>query len=327
MEPWTTNDASKEELNALLNPSLVNYIDNNLPELEGKLEQAIVIYILLNSILCYDDRYIKSNSLKETEKVNNISKENPYTVCRQWAIIYQKLLEYYHISSSVYGNHHLSVVIFINDVIYHADGFNMEDLSDVARVHFGLRIKEFNVVDIKDWSIIKERIKENELEKKIGDVYQKLQIKPKTEEELEGRLRSLATYLANRNQSNTKQEINKRIRLVNWFYHLFSKANIEKYQFTKKYDHYLFDDFPKDAIRRTSIYDASNKNIKLLKVYKIKDVEDNIHFFIQHENKFQEYNILEIETNIADETWLLKHPNQKEYFFGIETSNIQKIKK
>ena len=100
MEPWTKNDASKEELEASLNQSLVNYIDNNLPELEGKLEQAIGIYVLLNSILCYDDRYIKSKSFKEIEKINNINEENPYSVCRQWAIIYQKLLDYYNIKST-----------------------------------------------------------------------------------------------------------------------------------------------------------------------------------------------------------------------------------
>lgn len=327
MEPWTKNDASKEELEASLNQSLVNYIDNNLPELEGKLEQAIGIYVLLNSILCYDDRYIKSKSFKEIEKINNINEENPYSVCRQWAIIYQKLLDYYNIKSSVHGNYHLSTVIFINDVIYHTDGFNMEDLSDVARTHFGLRIKKFNVLDIKDWNILKERIKEKELENKIDIVYQKLHIKTKTEEELETRLEKLTTYLASRNNFITKQEIQKRIRILNWFYQHYSRTNIEKYQFTKKYDHYLFDDFPKDVIESTSIYDSSNENIRLLKAYRIKDIENNMHFYIQGTAGFREYNISEIEANLTNEMCILKHPMQREHFFGLERIQYLKTKR
>ena len=64
-----------------------------------------------------------------------------------------------------------------------------------------------------------------------------------------------------------------------------------------------------------------------LKAYKIKDIGNNMHFYIQGTDGFREYNISEIEANLTNEMCILKHPMQREHFFGLERIQYLKTKR
>jgi len=52
-----------------------------------------------------------------------------------------------------------------------------------------------------------------------------------------------------------------------------------------------------------------------------------MHFYIQGTDGFREYNISEIEANLTNEMCILKHPMQREHFFGLERIQYLKTKR
>ena len=146
-ENWIENDITIEEIETPLNEEIIQYIENNLPQsINDSLEKAIAIYILLGDIVRYDVRYIKEKDPTILEKINNITLQNNQITCRQWALIYHKLLNYYHIQSNLYGEGHLSVILPVNNSIIKTDGFkfNQEKREyDVERIKCEIKTKDF----------------------------------------------------------------------------------------------------------------------------------------------------------------------------------------
>lgn len=327
---WTNHDATEEELKASLNPQILSYIKQNLPStLETQLEQAIGIYILLGDIIRYDTRYLKHQDFSKLDAIDKIDLTNNEIICRQWAIMYHKLLEEYQIPSSIYGKFHLSVSIPINQTIYDADGFSFgqdEIISDVGRIQFGLKITGFKVLEVPSWQEEEEQYKNQELQETIDEVYKKLGRRVITDRDLTEKMVRLSENLAKHSHGNTKKEIKKRIRLLNWLYQLplGIKSNVERYQLIRQYSHFLFDDFPFSSIQTTSVYHPKEQDLDIFRVIKIKDNEQTPHFYLQSEEGFCEYSQENLTNLIEQQQLIPRHKAQVEEFFGISRKN-QKI--
>lgn len=330
---WTQNDANKEELNASLNPEILSYIRENLPTtLETPLEKAIGIYILLGDIIRYDTRYLKHKDFSKLDPIDKIDFNNNEIICRSWALMYHKLLETYQIPSSIYGKFHLSVSIPINHTIYDADGFSFGQdaiMSDVGRVKFGIKITGFKVLEVPSWKEEEEQYKNQELQATIEEVYQKLGRKVISDSNLTKRMVRLSQNLERHSQGNTKKEIEKRIRLLNWLYQLplGTTANVERYQLIRQYSHFLFDDFPFSSIRTTSIYQPKPRDVDIFRVIKITDNEQTNHFYVQGEEGFREYPQEVLATLIESQQLIPRQKAQAEEFFDLSKKRIKSLTK
>lgn len=326
-ENWIENDITIEEIETPLNEEIIQYIENNLPQsINDSLEKAIAIYILLGDIVSYDVRYIKEKDPTILEKINNITLQNNQITCRQWALIYHKLLNYYHIQSNLYGEGHLSVILPVNNSIIKTDGFefNQEKREyDVERIKFGIKIKDFKVMETASQNEQDKKNKQNLLEEKIEKVYKSLNRKVITEEEWHKKLKRISNHLKKFSRGVNKTEAKKRIALLNWFLNLplGKDANMERYQYITSYLHFLFDDFPFTAVKTTSLYEETENNIKLLKAIKITDENNNPHYYLERQNKFEEYSKEQIKELMDSNILIPRHAMQKEQFFGIRKKN------
>ena len=329
---WTENDVTEEERCEKLNSAIVNYIDQNLPkDITDTLDKAIAIYILLGDIVRYDSRYLYHQDFGQLERIDDVTPDNNEIICRSWAIIYQKLLEHYHIQSDIYGKFHLSVTLPYKKTIYDVDGFAFgadEILSDVARIHFGIGIKAFKVLEVPSWNEEEEHYKQQELEERIDKIYKKLQRPKVTEEEFAQRLLHLSERLKNTSKGLTEREINRRIQILNWFYQMpiGKSANLERYQMLRKYSHFLFDDLPASAIRKTSVYEKSKEDIYIRSVIRV-DREDDVSYFLQGPEGFKKTTKEEMKEMLEEGTMIPRHKLQAEQFFGLNPRpNKRKIR-
>lgn len=320
---WTSNDLTEEEQNATLNPQIIEYIDSKLPkDITDTLEKSIAIYILLGEIVRYDSKYLRHQDFSKLDPINAIDLSNNEIICRGWAIMYHKLLEHYQIPSSIYGKYHLSVTIPYKKAIYDADGFAFgqdEIMSDVGRIQFGLGISGLKVLEVPTWNEEEEYYKQQELEEKIDKVYKKLGKRNVSEASFTKRLTKLSRILEHSSKGNTKEEIEKRISLLNWFYHLplGQGASLERYQMIRKYSHFLFGDFPFSSIHTTSVYEPTKDDVHVRRVIKIEDDQHQNHYFLQSQEGFTETAIEQFREAFQESILIPRHRMQAEEFFEL----------
>lgn len=330
---WTSNDLTEEEKNATLNPQIIEYIDSKLPkDITDKLEKAIAIYILLGEIVRYDSKYLRHQDFSKLAPIDKIDLSNNEIICRGWAIMYHKLLEHYQISSSIYGKYHLSVTLPYKKAIYDTDGFAFgqdEIMSDVGRIQFGLGISGFKVLEVPTWNEEEEYYKQQELEEKIDKVYKKLGKRKVSEESFARRLAKIGRILERSSKGNTEEEIQKRINLLNWFYHLplGQDASLERYQMIRKYSHFLFEDFPFSAIHTTSVYEPTREDVHVRRVIKIQDDQQTNHFFLQRQDGFIETTPEQFREAFQESVLIPRHRQQVEEFFDFPKQGKKQVMK
>ncbi len=330
---WIGNDLTDKEKDAELNPQIIEYMDSKLPkDLTDTLEKAIAIYILLGDIVRYDTKYFRHKDYSKLDSIDKIDLSNNEIICRSGAIMYHKLLSHYQIPSTIYGEGHLSVILPYEKALYDIDGFAFgqdEILSDVARIKFRLKIESIKVIEVASLNEEEEYYKQRKVEEKKEKVYKRLERKFVSEESFVKRLEKISEILKNTSKGNIQEEINRRINILNWFYRLplGETMSYERYQMLKKYDAFLFQDFPSAAIHKTSIWEPTSTDLHIRRVIKIRDSQNENYFFIQRQNEFAKFTPQQLNDYFQEGLFIARYEEQLNQFFELPKNRAKKMNK
>ena len=330
---WIGNDLTDKEKDAELNPQIIEYVDSKLPkDLTDTLEKAIAIYILLGDIVRYDTKYFRHKDYSKLDSIDKIDLSNNEIICRSGAIMYHKLLSHYQIPSTIYGEGHLSVILPYEKALYDIDGFAFgqdEILSDVARIKFRLKIESIKVIEVASLNEEEEYYKQRKVEEKKEKVYKRLERKFVSEESFVKRLEKISEILKNTSKGNIQEEINRRINILNWFYRLplGETMSYERYQMLKKYDAFLFQDFPSAAIHKTSIWEPTSTDLHIRRVIKIRDSQNENYFFIQRQNEFAKFTPQQLNDYFQEGLFIARYEEQLNQFFELPKNRAKKMNK
>lgn len=143
------------------------------------------------------------------------------------------------------------------------------------------------------------------------------------------RLEKISEILKNTSKGNIQEEINRRINILNWFYRLplGENASYERYQMLKKYDTFLFLDFPSAAIHKTSIWEPTPNDLHIRRVIKIRDSQNENYFFIQRQNGFAEFTSQQLKDHFQEGLFIPRYDEQLNQFFELPKNRVKKMNK
>ena len=86
-------DSIKDKFTNKIDDKMINYISRFVYEDATSLENAISIYLALGDILCYSPYFCLTHDYNKTNMVRDINEENNEMICKNWAILYYRLLK------------------------------------------------------------------------------------------------------------------------------------------------------------------------------------------------------------------------------------------
>ncbi len=314
-----------------VHPSLINYIDNNLPkDLENDLEKAIAIYILLFTVLRYAPIYTLTENYYDTTPYFEVTLDNNEVVCVQSAIILNKLFKKYGISNNLAGdiNTHMYVNMSYGTMMIRFDptryGYFSEqlELSDITNLKYGfditgIYIKEKNYVNIEYINYSKTR-----LSHAISSVYAKMGIKRGAKAKLSEFLDKFQKKEFIDGVIPDKKVFDSRIEEFNGIY-VYSGDNEENVQYFNFLIYNMFADISGDKCENISLYKIVDGKIILNNLLVLYEDDRTQHFYILRDGKLVNYSVDDIVTILINEDWSFKHIMDVEAL-GIEDDTLIK---
>ena len=277
---------------------LISYVSRYVNQDMSKLEKAISIYLVLGDILCYSPYFTLTNDYNKISRVSEITLDNNEIICKNWSILYCRLLRYFGIKSKVIRKKaHYKVELELDDVIYGIDatgygGYgSYYNMSDIARIKYNFKIRGFRIVRMlsnKDNDVYRE------LENIINDVYDRQNRKVISEErilKLRNMVLTLAQEYGNKVGVGSNEDISHRLRLVNRFWHMdLNDSSLEKIQLFNSFINTIFDDYEEYGyeVKYYNVYGYVNHKLKMFKLIAI-EVEDKYFYYMDDGNKFYAY--------------------------------------
>ena len=283
--------------------NMIEYVSRFVSDDMSDLEKAISIYLCLGDVLNYNPYFALTHDYKKTNMVRDINLDNNNMICKNWSILYYRLLKYFGVKAKVDRNHaHYKVNLTIDGIIYNMDataygghGFYY-CLSDTARIKFGFRISRFTAFDTvksEDYDLLKGASKD--LDKLIDKVYEKQNRKVIPNE----RIMSLKDRIVDRVQTHGRvvgvgslSDIEYRIKIINrlWGLNINSEGQVEKIQLFNSFFKYLFEDYEDYGCLSKSYCLFAYKNHKLM-IYKLIaiEVDHDYYYFIDDGKQFKQY--------------------------------------
>ncbi len=279
-----------------IDKSIIDYIDKSVKSLNDDTDMALAIYIKLAQLFWYSPSFVYENDYSVVQDLSQISVENNDVICLHFSIIYSKLLSMYGIKNSLLGNdEHLLVKVMTDKFVMFADATrygaerNEYMLSDLTNLKLSLKLSGIYVLGEEN---------SRRLIEEIDKVCDMLGIELYTTRRLDELLKKFRTYTMRRMQKCkidgevviTRDEILRRIKFLNYFYHLKVKLHeVERLQFFSKYYRNIFEGFEFDTCRCITLGETNDDVSHLIRLLILADDFGEIYYFLENDNGFIEY--------------------------------------
>lgn len=301
-------DNLSDKFSNRIDEGILNYIDNYVNDDMNELEKAIVIYLCLGDIFSYSADFSLFYNYDRVVPVKDLNFNNSEIICKNWSILYHKLLKKYNVNSRLCRSRaHYRVEIVIDNVIYSADatGYGGGDLhysmSDIARIKYGFKIQKFvvsNTVDPYDSNLFSESY--NNLTFTINDIYRKQNRKFYSENKIDMlKCKVLKLIISNAKKVGvgTMFDIEYRIKMINRFWGLdISDFPLEKVQLFNTFFKGLFEDYEEYDVYETksfNIYAMVNGRIVIYKLIAF-DMNEQYYYYFDDGKQFKKYSRSEL---------------------------------
>lgn len=295
----------------MVSKEIKDYIKNNLPTCNNKIELAYAIYVLLGQILYYSPIYATTKNKKLVLPSYRVTVKNPYVICYTWSEIYNSLLNEYGISSYIddRNKEHSLVTMEIDGIEITADATKSSNCSvfdisnDLTSIKFGLDINFFCLNPVQEDF-------QNKKEKFINskqNINKKLNIDTETDKEIENYIKML---------DECEIDLEERtILLLNMLNNLYKKNNgeVERRQLFDRYYKRIFKDENFNNRQFSILYPGYTMAKKLV----IVDAEE-IMYYLEDEKGFRVSSKEEIEYLLRKNIIKFKYPN--DFFTYLESS-------
>ena len=302
----------------MISNEIREYIKNNLPICNNKLELAYAIYILLGQVLYYSPEYANTKDVNVVSKPEEVTLKNPYIICYTWSPIYNALLKEYGINSYIDNRNkeHSLVIIEDNDIKITADvtkasNCSVYDVSnDLASIKFGLDINFFYLTpNQKNFQEKKELL--NEAKRNINE---RLNIDTETEKEIQ-------LYINMLDESEIDLE-GRTILLLNLLNNLYKKTygEVERRQLFDRYYKQIFKDENFVNKQISIVYNGYTMAKKLVIVE-----SDFTMFYLEDEEGFRISSKEEIDDLLKRKIIRFKYPQDKT-FYNLVNEKLTQVK-
>ena len=285
-----------------LDEKIIDYVSRYVYDDASVLENAISIYLVLGDILCYSPYFCLTHDYSKTNMVRDINLDNNEMICKNWAILYYRLLKYFGIKARVDRNRdHYKVEMTLDDVVYSMDatgyGGNayFYSISDTTRIKCNMKIERFLVSRTKDpMDINKFSSAIDGLNIAISNVYDRqgriivpdqkyVRLKEKVGRLVEEHGRVVGV--------GELEDINYRINVINRFWSLnIIDSTVEKIQLFNAFYKAIFNDFDMYEYQSKCYNIFAYKNHKLV-IYKLIALEINgiYYYYLDDGKRFSYY--------------------------------------
>lgn len=300
-------DSIADRFSNKVDDKLINYVSRFVYDDMDDLENAISIYLCLGDILCYSTMFSLNHDYSKISLVRDISLDNNEMICKNWSILFHRILKYFDISSKVVRTKaHYKVEMVLDDVIYSLDatGYGGNgiyySISDTTRIKCGLKIDGVLVsstvdsLDINKFTDGLERLRTS-----IDKVYERQNRKVIPDDKIE-RMKYKVQNCVENNAAKvgigTIPDIYYRIKIINRFWGLnIFDSSVEKIQLFNSCIKYVFDDYNENGYETKcyNIYACREGRVRIYKLIAI-EVDDYFYYFLDNGKKFIPYNKKEL---------------------------------
>lgn len=300
-----------DKLTKKVNTNLIQYVDRYIDDSMSNIEKAVVIYLCLGDVLHYSPKYNFRNISKYITSVRDIDLLNNDIICKNWAILYSRLLSKYGILARVVKKRfHYFVEIVDDGIIYKADATAYASyndhytMSDISKIKVGFKIQKFKVSNTVDQNDTDRMYgKSLELESIIDKVYSK-QNRKVIEEERINKSRNKVMRLIEKNSEKvgfmTPEDIYYRIKVLNRFWKLNTIENpVERMQLFNYFYSTLFYDCDIVDIRIFNIYSFTSNGVNINKLIAF-DIYDKYFYYFDDGKEFKRYSKEELINEFFD---------------------------
>lgn len=285
-----------------LDEQMIDYVSRFVKDDMSSLEKAISIYLCLGDVLCYSPYFCLTNDYNKTTMVRDINLDNNEVICRNWAVLYCRLLKHYGLKAKVDRNRgHHRVKLELDDILYTMDatvlvnGSNVCRISDIARIKSNLRIQKFCVAGTTDLydpdSFVRAR---DDLNASICSVYEKQNRKLVSEEnyvKIKDNIFGKVVDYGSKVGIGSFEDVQHRVDVINKFKGLdLVESVIEKSQIFNDFYYSIFADYSTKGFEYRAYNVYANKDNKLI-IYKLLafEIDGKFYYFLEDGHKFSYY--------------------------------------
>lgn len=301
-------DNLSDKFSNKIDEGILNYIDGHIDDNMSELEKSIIIYLCLGDILSYSPEFSLFYNYNKVLPVKDVTLDNSEIICKNWSILYHKLLKRYNINSKlIRKGAHYRVEIVIDNVIYSADatgyggGGFYYSMSDIARIKYGFKIQRFivaNTVDYNNMSLFEESYKS--LNGIVSDIYRKQGRKYYSDTKidlLKCKVIKLIVGNAKKVGIGTFEDIDYRIKMINRFWGLdISQFPLEKVQLFNSFFKDLFEDYEEYGLYEVKSFNIYARVDDKVVIYKLLafDIDNEFYYYFDNGKQFERYSKKEL---------------------------------
>lgn len=281
---------------------LIDYLDKYVTDDMSTLEKAVSIYLCLGDVLRYSPYFCLTHDYSKTNMVRDINLDNNEMICKNWSILYYRLLKHYGIKARINkSKSHYKVEMVLDNVIYSMDatgyGGNayFYSMSDTTRIKCNLKIERFMVsgtVDPLDINKFSDALEE--LNGVIDSVYER-QGRSYVPDEKYHRLKLKVAKLVEEHARvvgvGGLDDINYRIKVLNRFWGLnIIDSAVEKIQLFNAFYKAVFEDLDDYGYENNcyTIYAYKDHKMVIYKLIAI-DIDGSYYYYMDDGKKFSYY--------------------------------------
>lgn len=291
-----------DKFNNTLDQRMIDYVSKYVHDDMSTLEKAISIYICLGEVVKYSPYFCLTHDYKKVKMVRDINPLENEIICKNWAVLYHRLLKHFGIKSRVSRKvAHYKVEMVLDGVIYNMDatgyGGNHYSytLSDITRIKCNLKIDGVVVsgtVDARDTKKFKEGY--DYLTESIDKVYKRFDRKIVPDDKYESLKFKIGRLVKEHGLVfgvGSESDINYRIKVINRFWGLdIIQSPVEKVQLFNAFYKFIFDDYTTYEYQSKCYNVFGYKDHKLM-IYKLLVLEINgiYYYYLDDGKKFSYY--------------------------------------
>lgn len=285
-----------------LDEQMLEYVSRFVEDDMSSLEKAISIYLCLGDVLCYSPSFCLTNEYNKTTMARDINLDNNEIICRNWAVLYSRLLKHYGLRAKVDRNKgHHRVKLELDDILYTMDatalvnGTNVCRISDLARIKSNMRIQKFCVAGTTDLydpdSFVRAR---DDLNSSISNVYVRQNRKLVSEEKYiktKDNIFSKVVEYGSKVGLGSFEDVQHRVDVINKFRNVnLVESVIEKSQIFNDFYYSIFADYASKGFAHRTYNVYANKDNKLI-IYKLLafEIDGNFYYFLDDGQSFSYY--------------------------------------
>ncbi len=276
---------------------MLEYVSRFVDEDMSDLEKAVSIYLCLGDVLQYSPHFALTNDYSKLNMVRDINEDNNEMICKNWAILYHRLLKYFGIDTKIVRKRsHYKVEMIRDGVIYNMDatayggkGYTYH-MSDNARIKYGFKIDRFFVSGtLEPYDINRMSAAVDELNIAISNVYERQNRKVVDEKKISKLRNKVEEFIQSHGRKvgvGSLEDLNYRITTLNRFWRLnINDSALERIQLFNSFYSTLFEDYESYGYE-TKCYNVYGYQNHKLKIFKLIAVEiDGMFYYLMDDGK------------------------------------------